>query len=361
MNYSAIRGTNRVDWIDVVKGLAMLLIMWGHVQSNSPLKTWVSSFHVPVFLVLTGILLARKGHVGGGLSYFHKLIYPYITFSVIAIACYSINATLTTGIRYGLTQLVINVYKTMSCYGISAIWFIPSYFIACYTFSKTYHFTRYFQYVLLIVLATMGVVGSLIAEGVATPIEDLSYLWAVYFPVVALFRGVSCSFYLVIGRLIFEIYSRFRAKSYFNWFVLVISFVSLFCSIILSKYLEGTNFSTLTLGNTPYISFVCGAIGSIWLTTLFYLSRKIYQFPVLQWIGRNSLVIMGTHMSLLLTIYVPKIVSLIFNIPEGLTPKQLPFSVVSVVIMLLIEIPIISLFNGPLQSLMKGNLSSMKR
>ena len=57
---------NRIGWVDAAKGIAMLIIMWGHVQHTSPVKEWLTSFHVPIFLVLTGILIARKEAIGGG-------------------------------------------------------------------------------------------------------------------------------------------------------------------------------------------------------------------------------------------------------------------------------------------------------
>ena len=48
----------RIEWIDAAKGFAMLLIIWDHVfLIESPLKLWLTSFHVPLFLVLTGFLL----------------------------------------------------------------------------------------------------------------------------------------------------------------------------------------------------------------------------------------------------------------------------------------------------------------
>ena len=34
--------SNRLTWADAAKGLAMLIIMWGHVQHPSPLKMWLT-------------------------------------------------------------------------------------------------------------------------------------------------------------------------------------------------------------------------------------------------------------------------------------------------------------------------------
>ena len=64
--------SNRLTWADAAKGLAMLIIMWGHVQHPSSLKLWLTSFHVPLFLVLSGILMSRKKTVPGGGQNFNK-------------------------------------------------------------------------------------------------------------------------------------------------------------------------------------------------------------------------------------------------------------------------------------------------
>lgn len=61
--------SNRLSWADAAKGLAMLIIMWGHVQHPSPLKMWLTSFHVPLFLVLSGILMSRKKTAPGGVKF----------------------------------------------------------------------------------------------------------------------------------------------------------------------------------------------------------------------------------------------------------------------------------------------------
>lgn len=53
--------SDRYKWIDTLKGIGILLVMWGHVQQTSPLKLWISSFHVASFLVISGFLIARSG------------------------------------------------------------------------------------------------------------------------------------------------------------------------------------------------------------------------------------------------------------------------------------------------------------
>ena len=50
----------RNSWIDCLKGVAILLVIWGHTQRISPINTWVQTFHVPIFLVISGYLFCEK-------------------------------------------------------------------------------------------------------------------------------------------------------------------------------------------------------------------------------------------------------------------------------------------------------------
>lgn len=105
------------------------------------------------------------------------------------------------------------------------------------------------------------------------------------------------------------------------------------------------------------MNFVCGTVGSLWVIILFYLSSAMYKFPLLQWVGRKSLIIMGTHMSLLLTTFAPPIIGKIVQKPDDATAVYYLFGLACVLLMLLIEIPIIKVFDGPLKSfVLKRNI-----
>ena len=340
---------NRLTWADAAKGLAMLIIMWGHVQHPSPIKLWLTSFHVPLFLVLSGILLSRKSTVGGGKYLINKLIYPYLTFSFIAITCHFLNCTFWSGMTAGMESIVTNVYKTITGYGIYAIWFIPSYFIACYIFSITFNISIKWQICLLLLWAFIGMVGSELLVWLEQQIRNQYCYDAAYYPIAALFRGIACTYYIVLGRLVLEAYKIIKKVRFLRLYLLLVCLPSLLVSVALSQNLHGTNFSLLKLGEQPYMNFVCGTFGSLWVIILFYLSNALYKFPLLQWVGRKSLIIMGTHMSLLLTAFVPQILGKIVQIPDDATTDYYLFGLACVLVMLLIEIPIIKVFDGPLK------------
>lgn len=182
-------------------------------------------------------------------------------------------------------------------------------------------------------------------------VENPIYYDAIYYPTAAVLRGVACTFYLVIGRFLLLGFRQIRGVIYIKILLVAICVICLISSIYLSQFLLGTNFSLLNLGSQPYLIFACGILGTIWVISIFYLLRNVYSFPLLQWVGKKSLVIMGTHMSLLLTIVVPFLLRHIVSAPAYNTLEYYLFGVVCVIIMLIAEIPIIKIFDGPLKCL----------
>lgn len=58
----------RIIWIDYAKAIAMLFVIFGHVDSGNYLTNWIYSFHMPLFFLLSGITL--KVYRGGGANMF---------------------------------------------------------------------------------------------------------------------------------------------------------------------------------------------------------------------------------------------------------------------------------------------------
>ena len=52
----------RIDYIDRMKGMAIFLVVMGHVygmvfnQSEDVTYKWISSFHMPLFMFLSGLV-----------------------------------------------------------------------------------------------------------------------------------------------------------------------------------------------------------------------------------------------------------------------------------------------------------------
>lgn len=81
--------TNRINAIDVAKGIGILCIVLGHIVPNSYVARWLYAFHVPLFFLLSGFTYSLKEDKKAFyLNKAKRLLLPYLIFAVISIAIY---------------------------------------------------------------------------------------------------------------------------------------------------------------------------------------------------------------------------------------------------------------------------------
>lgn len=121
--------SQRKAWIDQAKGIGMILIVLGHiVQGSNPLCRWISSFHVPLFFILSGMLIAvrnpyaQKAPKDILLRKAKQLLYPYLTFSLLTV--------IYTLIRGKVDQAGQIIWLTAVFEGHNTLWFLPTIFLS---------------------------------------------------------------------------------------------------------------------------------------------------------------------------------------------------------------------------------------
>lgn len=91
MNESVFPNTNqtRIDWIDSVKGILILLVVFGHLTAGSTgsevlriTRYLIYSFHMPMFILITGLFSKKKQSFWKIVSAY---IVPYIIFDSIYV------------------------------------------------------------------------------------------------------------------------------------------------------------------------------------------------------------------------------------------------------------------------------------
>lgn len=128
-------GTKRLDWIDIAKGIAIILVIVGHTVPNpSPLRHAIFSFHMPVFFILAGYTFRPKPWrelLSGSVS---RLLVPYV---ILALAWQvpsflMIGVPLTGGVLTGgIEMLVFASGVDVPGLGVTAVgmaWFLAALF-----------------------------------------------------------------------------------------------------------------------------------------------------------------------------------------------------------------------------------------
>ncbi|MBO5421432.1 MAG: acyltransferase family protein [Clostridia bacterium] len=83
-----IMNSKRYDYLDVAKGLGILLVVIAHINYTPPLLTTIYSFHMPLFFFLSGMVFNRSRYTNFRSFIKRKLqtlICPYILFYVLSI------------------------------------------------------------------------------------------------------------------------------------------------------------------------------------------------------------------------------------------------------------------------------------
>lgn len=124
-------------WIDIAKGIGILLMIFGHCDYIGTAQRWVYSFHMPLFFVLSGVLYSYKEE--------HKLtvrdmlirkakglLIPYFLLS-LAYVIYMLFFKLLNG-YFSWEDIKLTVIRTLILVGEGNFWFIPSLFLATILF-----------------------------------------------------------------------------------------------------------------------------------------------------------------------------------------------------------------------------------
>ena len=75
--------------LDIAKGIAILLMMYGHLRytylNMDTFYSWIYSFHMPFFMYITGVLtnIKTKDKWSQIKSKVLKIIFPYVIWNIV--------------------------------------------------------------------------------------------------------------------------------------------------------------------------------------------------------------------------------------------------------------------------------------
>jgi fucose 4-O-acetylase-like acetyltransferase len=79
----------RIDWIDITKGIGIILMVIGHTSIPQVVSNWIWSFHMPLFFIISGLLYEpRKAAIFTDFlkHKFFTFVIPYFFFLLCDIA-----------------------------------------------------------------------------------------------------------------------------------------------------------------------------------------------------------------------------------------------------------------------------------
>ena len=327
----------RLTYLDMAKGIGIFLVILGHIEyiREDTLK-WISSFHMPLFFVIGGILAYEKREEGRPLfsalaARARGTLVPYAAFTIMLLTMNTLEHFLEPGALSG-AQLARQYVDAATGYGIHILWFLPAYFTAGAIFLLLERGLRPVSRNLAVLLLAVGAYGvTVIFRLDQYAVTDLPLIgFAGMDLLITLLRGILAMPFLLMGWYLGALYGRLPRKAFPVLALLLIP------GGILALHLSVFDLHYLYVEPWHYLAAFLSCAG------LTALMRALPAIRPLAWLGRNSLVIMCTHAAFFVVYYV----SLgMFFIDNRIPLPQPVFNLGVAVLVCAAEIPVVLIFN----------------
>lgn len=272
--------SKRLSWIDVMKGVGMLLVIFGHASLPNEVRKYIYSFHMPLFFCISGYLFNIKKY--DGFNQFLKskaksLLIPYIFLSVLNYCYYFILKILAHKFNEislkPLIGVLVGIRDTEWTMCNGTMWFVLALFFCEIILFYIVKLLKDRDVHILISLLVFAVIGffynSFINIKLPFSIDEVF--------VSITFVGLG---YIIKKR---DLVSKFNSKIY------IILFITL--NFVFQIINTQVNLFDLECGN--YIYFYISAISGIMMVMI--ICKNINKSKFLEFIGKNTLLLLSIH------------------------------------------------------------------
>jgi len=269
--------SGRLDFLDIAKGIGILFVVLGHIYAFNPniknglFVVWIYSFHMPLFFIISGMLLKYKKIDESIVKFIFKrvkgLLVPYFVFSIFTIAV----LLFTEGAS--MSMLIFYIKRTVVGIGIDTLWFLPTLFFGECIFILVKKVLKN-DWLIILTSSLIYVLGNFLTN----------YDGMIIVFLVRIFITIG---FITVGYYGFEL---------IKWkdipvFVLIIILIA---QIIMSKINSLVDLNNIILNNV-----VLYAINSILGSYIILEISKKIKLNELVYFGKNSLIIMVVHLNLI--------------------------------------------------------------
>lgn len=290
---------SRVEWIDIARGIAIILVIVGHAWTSKDLQRLLQPFRMPLFYITTGYLFNYQKHRPALFKYLkhrcQRLVSPYLVTAIFFfLVSWVVNGMIVK--RYfdepGKMLAAILYGNGSQRHGEAYIlrMDIPLWFLCCMTscsvlFVSLLHFFRNERnnFAMLATSMIIAAAGFLIGENPSLPFLPWSFDVA-----------MVTQFFMMIGFWLHQSGAAFSSKRLF--FIMLAGYLYMYCS---KNYLDLNDRRYHDLG----LLFAEGTAGTY---LIYFLSRRLCLMrkndpwarrlgELFKFFGRNTMVIMAFH------------------------------------------------------------------
>lgn len=283
--------TRRIDFIDAAKGIAILLVVFGHSGHSGYIRDFIYTFHVPFFFFVSGLFIKPiewSGIKGAFVNNLRRLIVPYVAMYLLTIPFGLAFIYFKDGLELSFSNIVIKPLMGMlwgvdrlqgeyTMFTNGPLWFLVALFCARMLFCLN-----------SLVLNKSNWGGVIL--GVVLSIVMCFILGACGVNVWSLRQALLLYPFLLLGfvsQRSFCIVEKIRDCKRIKAICISIILFAIVGAIV--PCLGTIDYNYLRLGEMPLLSY---GIASLSCFALMLLSRGI---PIFKIIGKSTIVILGFH------------------------------------------------------------------
>lgn len=286
--------SKRLRYLDMAKGIGIILVVLGHAPYTPDwMRQYIATFHMPLFFVISGILLYHTGEEKKPyktlfLKKLRLIFLPYITFSLLYLAFDAATVWLRPD-KLAWIDVARNSIYAATLYGISVLWFLNALFISEILFLKIRQKTSLRVSALISVFLALAGAYTKVWMDRSYPLFRSMTILCIGYVIISVCRAAAAMGFLALGYFVSPALHGNRAGKWQEWTAIVLLGV---LNLILGRINGGVDLHFLQLNN-PLLYFICGGAGSL---ALIFLCRQLPGVKPLEYFGKNSLIIMVTHL-----------------------------------------------------------------
>lgn len=287
--------TNRIEWIDVAKGIGIMLVILGHTIDLN-YSSIIYTFHMPLFFLLSGLFAKHYDCFKTAVKKrTHTILIPWMNLYIISLFVVLIIPEWRTELN--VNGLLMELYTTnTNLIQNSSLWYLVCFFFVTLFFQimssfKLAPLNKKKVMVLIVIILALLYMKSLLN---LLPIPEHRLPFKIDTALVSL---VFFAFGFYAKELLFSIVLKFRI-----WHLL-----ALFIVWFIAAFLNGwTNLNSFDFGRFKLLFYPiagCGIIVTMRAAKIIASEKKFSNISkLLMFYGKNSLIIYGFQ-SLLIRLY----------------------------------------------------------
>ena len=279
----------------MAKGIGIFLVLLGHLQGDwffslspivLPLCTWIFSFHIPLFFIISGMLINYRQDIVCDMKTLagkraRSIMIPYLWFSLFYLLVV-VYALVKGSIQ--LPTLFLQLWYVLGLYGMNVLWFLPALFLGEVLFLWIMKKSGRFAIPVIVFLTVSAILANRLLSSYSF---DTAFSMRLNELAITLLRPFFTLAFIACGYYMFALLKK-EKKAVVTF---VFGIVLLLVSIFVHPYNGGVDFRSLVQGNIAlyYISALAGSFGIILLCKIMPVIRP------LSFLGANSLIVMAVH------------------------------------------------------------------